>query len=233
MFPERVLHPTILSQPTYSLTEGARLLQVAPSTLRWWLEGAERGDRCYPPVLREEPTGSSTLTWGEFVEAGYLREYRTNLPLQRLRPLIEALREELGVPYPLATAQPMTDGRELVWNLQTELDLPEELWMVVGGRQLVLGTAADAFFKRVEFDPTTLEALRYTVMDADMPVIVDPTRSFGLPTIRGARTESVAELALAGEPPEVVAEIYEDYGLNESDVLTAVRFEREYMRAAA
>lgn len=173
------------------------------------------------------------MTWGEFVEAGYLREYRSDLPLQRLRPLIEALREELGVPYPLATAQPMTAGRQLVWNLQTKLELPEELWMVVGGRQLVLGSAADAFFKRVEFDPTTLEALRYTVMEAGIPVIVDPTRSFGLPTIRGARTESVAELALAGEPAEVVAEIYEDYGLNESDVLTAVRFEREYMRVAA
>lgn len=233
MLTERVPHPTILSQPTYGLTEASRLLRVPPSTLRWWLEGAERGDRCYAPVLREQPTGASTLTWGEFVEAAYLREYRADLPLQRLRPLIEALREELGNPYPLATAQPMTDGRQLVWNLQTKLELPEELWMVVGRRQLMLGSAADAFFKRVEFDPTTLEALRYTVMEADIPVIVDPTRSFGLPTIRGARTESIAELALAGEPAEVVAEIYEDYGLNESDVLTAVRFEREYMRAAA
>lgn len=233
MLTERVQHPTILSQPTYALTEAAHLLQVAPSTLRWWLEGAERDDRCYPPVLREQPIGSSTLTWGEFVEAGYLREYRADLPLQRLRPLIEALREELGVLYPLATAQPMTGGRQLVWNLQTKFELPEELWMVVGGRQLALGAAADAFFKRVEFDPTTLEALRYTVMEAEVPVIVDPTRSFGLPTIRGARTESVAELALAGEQPDVVAGIYEDYGLRESDVLTAVRFEREYMRVAA
>ncbi len=223
---------TILGQPTYSLTEAARLLRVSPSTLRWWLEGAERGDRSYPPVLREEPQGSSTLTWGEFVEAGYLREYRQDIPLQRLRPLISELRKELGVPYPLATARPMTDGRELVWNLQIKLDLPEELWVVVGGRQLVLGGAADAFFKRVEFDPVSSEAIRYTVMKADVPVVVDPRRSFGLPTIRGARTETIAELALAGEPTGVVAEIYEDYGLRETDVLNAVRFEREYMRAA-
>lgn len=233
MLTERMRHTAIMSQPTYGLTEAARLLRVATSTLRWWLEGSERGDRCYPPVIRPEPTGSSILTWGEFVEAGYLREYREDLPLQRLRPLIEALRSELGVQYPLATAQPMTGGRELVWNLQAKLELPEELWIVVGGDQLVLGGAADAFFKRVEFDPTTLEALRYTVMRAEVPVIVDPTRSFGLPTIRGVRTESVAELAIAGEPPEVVAEIYEDYGLSESDVRTAVRFEREYMRIAA
>lgn len=226
-------HQTILSQPTYGLTEAARLLRVAPSTLRWWLEGSERDGRHYLPVLREKPAGSSILTWGEFIEAGYLREYRRDLPLQRLRPLIEALRAELEVSYPLATAQPMTDGRQLVWNLQVELDLPEELWMVVGGRQLLLGSAADAFFKRIEFDPITLEALRYTVMEADSPVVVDPTRSFGLPTIRGARTESIAELVMAGEPPEVVAGIYEDYGISESDVFTAVRFEREFLRVAA
>jgi len=222
-----------LERPLYSLTEAARLLQLAPSTLRFWLEGTRRRDHQYLPVLRSEPTGSSVLNWGEFVEAGYLREYRGDMTLQQLRPLIEALRSELGVRYPLATAQPMTSGMQLVWNLQTKLELPEELWVVVGGDQLVLGTAADAFFRKVEFDTSTLEALRYTVMEAESPVVVDPRRAFGVPTIRGARTESIAELALAGEPPEVVAEIYEDFGVTVSDVETAVRFEREFLGVAA
>ncbi|MBU1866131.1 MAG: DUF433 domain-containing protein, partial [Actinobacteria bacterium] len=109
---------SFLAQTTYSLTEAARLLKVAPSTLRWWLEGARRGSTVYPPILRTQPTGSSDLTWGEFIEAGYLREYRRDLPLQRLRPLVEALRAELNTPHPLATAQPLVGGRELVWNLQ-------------------------------------------------------------------------------------------------------------------
>lgn len=127
----------------------------------------------------------------------------------------------------------MTGGRRLVWNLQLRLGLSEKLWMVVGGYQLVLGSAADLFFERVEFDQATFEVYRYTVMQADVPVIVDPTRSFGLPTIRGVRTETVVELAMAGEPSEVVAGFYGDYGLGSADVLTAVHFEREHMLAAA
>ena len=40
----------------------------------------------YAPVIRPEPTGDDLVTWGEFVELGYLREYRRKgVPLQRLR----------------------------------------------------------------------------------------------------------------------------------------------------
>jgi uncharacterized protein (DUF433 family) len=222
-----------LDRPLYNLTEAARLLRVAPSTLRFWLGGARRGEHAYQPVLRPEPTGSSTLTWGEFVEAGYLREYRTEVPLVRLRPLIEALRAELGVRYPLATARPMTSGKELVWNLQSKLDLPEELWVVVGGDQLVLSSPAHEFFERVEFDESSLEALRYTVMAAETPVIVDPRVAFGVPTIRRARAEAIAELVLAGEPVDAVVQIYEGFGITETDVETALRFDREFLSTAA
>ena len=83
---------SMLTRPTYSLSEASRLLRVSPSKLRWWLEGAVRGPRRYPSVLRNpsvlrsEPTGSSQVSWGEFIEAAYLREYLQHLPLQRLRP---------------------------------------------------------------------------------------------------------------------------------------------------
>lgn len=222
-----------MDRPLYSLTDAGRLLQVPASTLRFWLEGARRGQQVYLPVLRSESKGSSILTWGEFVEAAYLREYRDEMSVQKLRPLIEALREELGVRYPLASAQPLTDGMRLVMNLQRSLALPEELWMVVGERQLVLGDAAAAYFKRIEFDPDTLEALRYTVLDSNPPVVVDPRLAFGIPTIKGVRTESVAELVLAGEPPAAILQIYRGFGLTQSDLELAVRFEQEFLGVAA
>lgn len=102
--------PTYKDRLRYSLSEAARFLQVHSSTLRWWLEGGKRGDRVYPPVLREESTGASELTWYEFIEAGWLREYRGHLSLRRLRPLIMSLREEFGVLHPLATVQPFVAG---------------------------------------------------------------------------------------------------------------------------
>lgn len=82
---------SLLDRPIYSLAEAARLLRVSPSRLRWWLEGAVRGQKRYPPVLRAQPTGDPRVSWGEFIEAAYLREYRAHLPLQRLRPFRDAV----------------------------------------------------------------------------------------------------------------------------------------------
>lgn len=218
----------------YSLSEAARFLRVHPSTLRWWLEGGKRGGKVYPPVLREEPTGSPELTWYEFIEAGWLREYRRHINLRRLRPLVSALREEFQVLNPLATIQPFVGpGRTLVRNLQNQLDIPEELWMVIGSGQLALTKESDAFFKRVRFHGPTGAAEMYIVMPAEEPVILDPRKSFGVPTVNGIRSETLSELALAGDPYDMIIDIYSDFGVTESDIDTAVAFEREYMGAAA
>ena len=83
---------TILDREMYTEAAAARLLRVAPSTLHWWLEG--RPPR-YRPVIRVEPTGSRSVTWAEFVEAGLLRSYRRehDVPLKELREFIDRLRE--------------------------------------------------------------------------------------------------------------------------------------------
>lgn len=222
----------MLTYPTYSLAEAARLLQISSSKLRWWLEGSVRGPRRYPPVLRAQPTGASEVTWGEFIEAALLREYRKHLPLQRLRPLRRKLSSELGTPFPFATARPLVSGRELVWNMQQQLGIPEELWIVVDSGQLVLGSAAESFYQRVTFDADSNEAMAFIVMSADEPVCVNPLLSFGIPTVRGVRAEVVAELSLAGEPASVIVDIYRDHGLTPQDVKTAVEFQTLFLEAA-
>ena len=223
---------SLLARPTYSLSEAARLLRISPSKLRWWLEGAVRGTKRYPPVLRSEPTGDSQVSWGEFVEAAYLREYRQHLPLQRLRPLREALSHEFETPFPFAISKPMIAGHDLVSEMQNRLEIPEDLWMVVGFGQLMLSEAAATFCKRVEFDEVTEEAMRYIVMEAEEPVYVDPRFSFGIPTVRKVRTEVIAELYLAGEPSSSIRNIYSRHGVTDKDIQTAVDFETRFLRAA-
>lgn len=223
---------SLLARPTYSLAEAARLLRISSSKLRWWLEGAVRGSKQYPPVLRSEPTGDSQVSWGEFIEAAYLREYRRHMPLQRLRPLREALSREFNTPFPFATSKPLVARRELVLEMQRKLEIPEGLWMVVGTRQLMLSAVAETFCERVQFDEATEEAIRYVVMQAPEPVYVNPRVSFGIPTVRSVRTEVIAELYLAGEPRSAIIDIYRDHGVTEQDVETAVEFETGFLRAA-
>lgn len=104
--------------------------------------------------------------------------------------------------------------------------------MVVGSGQLMLSEAAQTFCSRVEFDPATDEAMRYIVMEAAEPVYVNPRRSFGIPTVRGVRTEVIAELSLAGEPRSAIIDIYRAYGVTGQDIDTAVDFETQFLRAA-
>lgn len=218
---------TALDRELYTVPQAARLLRVPSATLQWWLEGGPRGDHKYLPVLRPEPTGSRMLTWGEFVEAGYLREYRRThrVPLPHLRKFIDLLRERQGVPYPLAHFQPFVgEGRKLVMQAQLDAGLPAEYWLFVPvSNQIVLLPAADAFLEKVTFSEDDDQwAVRLHPDGKSSPVVFDPDYSFGEPTVRGIRTDALAELVEAGEPMDGVAE---EYGLKLSDLKAALSYE--------
>ena len=69
----------------YAEAEAAWLLDVAPSTLHYWLEGKTgRAGKVHRPVIRKEPQGTGApVTWAEFVEAGLLRQCRRELKVGR------------------------------------------------------------------------------------------------------------------------------------------------------
>jgi uncharacterized protein (DUF433 family) len=201
----------VLDLPLYSVTEAGRLLDIQPVTLRRWLEGYSARGTAHPPIIRAERTGSDAVTWGEFVEAGWLREYRTHMTLQKLRPLVEKMRRRFGVRYPLAEFQPLVDRskREAVDRLQSEAGTPDPLVIVrwIDG-QLGWTDPVERFLEKVEFDPLDAVAKRMYPLGREVPIAIDPKRSFGVPQIRGVRTETIAELLDAGETPESVARMW-------------------------
>lgn len=215
----------VLARELYTVPEAARLLGVPPSTLRWWLEGRDE----HPPVIRPTPTGSGSVTWGEFVEAGFLREYRRRrVGLPSLRRFIDRLRGDFGVPYPLAHARPFIgEGRRLMLTAQEEAGVAALVFELEGG-QVVLDGRLEDFVERIDFAPEGERwAERIHPEGKRSPVVIDPELSSGAPTIAGIRTEALAELVDAGEPVEDVAE---DFGLTVEDVKAATAYE---WRAAA
>lgn len=215
---------TTLERELYSIAEASRLLGLSSVTLRRWLEGATRKRVFYEPVIRPEPTGNEAVTWGEFVEAGLLREYRDlGMRLQRMRPVIARLRDELGVKYPLAHSRPYVLGKELVREIQVREELDERLWVVVTdphSDQLVLADRAERFVRKVEFDGQI--AHRIYPAGRSSLVSIDPEKSFGIPTVRGIRTENVIELFRAGESVGAIGDAFE---LDTAEVEAALRFE--------
>lgn len=106
----------LLEREMYSEADAARLLRVPQSTLHYWLEGGTVRGKRYRLVVRPERRGERIVTWGEFIEAGLLPQYRqSTVSMRELRSFIE-LRDGLGVPYPLAHARPFVGaGWRLLW----------------------------------------------------------------------------------------------------------------------
>lgn len=213
----------VLDRVLYSTSEAARLLGVHSRTLKNWLEGYRVRGIFYPPVIREEPTGSDEVTWGEFVEAGLLAEYRKvhDVPMQHIRPVVDDLRASYGIPYPLAHHRPYTADRELVFELQSKAEIEERFGFVVyRSGQLVLNAPAETFLHKVEFEDDV--ARRYRPGGAGSPILIDPDRSFGIPTISGIRTEVLYEEFEAGDSIDLIAQAYD---LDRDVIEEAIRYE--------
>ena len=220
----------LLEREMYSEAEAARLLRVSQSTLHYWLEGGTYRHSTYAPVLRSEPTGKRTVTWAEFVEASLLRQYRRklNVPLAELRDFINLLREEFGIPHPLAHERPWVAGRQLVIEAQDASGLPQDLWLVVPTRkQPLLLEPAQSFVNRVEFADD--QAVSWKPHDdPKSPVVVDPDQRFGQPSVSGISTVVLWEHS---EDDYASSEIAAEFGISQTDVDWAVSFEHS-IRAA-
>jgi uncharacterized protein (DUF433 family) len=208
----------------YTEAGAARLLRVAPATLHYWLEGGAKGSKTYKPVIRETATGTRTVTWAEFVEAGLLRQYRRahNVPMIELRTFIESLRQSLGVPYPLAHARPYVSGKELVLQAQNDAKLDADFALVaqVSG-QYILSPAAQQFYERVTWEGDIATRWRPDEHQ-DSPVIVDPDVRFGAPSVGGISTQILRELVRGGEDE---ADLAKTYGLTVAQVQWALSYE--------
>lgn len=224
---------SILERQVYGISEAAGLLGLPPERTRAWLDGYERRGVRYPPVIRVEPTGDDVVTWGEFVELGYLREYRRNrVPLQRLRPVIDELRRVFSTPYPLAVAKPYIYDKELVLEIQERNDVPASIAIVIStGQTIALAAGAQRFLKKVEFDPPgDGDVRRLRPAGAASPVVIDPLVRFGRPAVHGVATERLWELHDAGEVVEGIAVSYE---MSEESVRAAVAYEEQQRSVAA
>ncbi len=215
----------VLDREMYTEAEAARLLRVPQNTLNYWLEGGEQRGRQYKPGIRVQPRGSrASVTWAEFVEAGLLREYRRThgVPMAELRAFIDRIRQEFGVPYPLADRRPYVSGKELLSEAQDAAGLSADFCLVAVVRgQYVLTPPADSFYKRVTWEGDTAAAWR-PHDDPHSPVLMRPDSRFGRPSVKGISTEAIWEHSEAGE---TVDDIASEFDLADDDVRWALAYE--------
>jgi uncharacterized protein (DUF433 family) len=229
----------LLDRRTYSFTRVDELLDLASGTAQRWIDGYSR-KKTYEPVIRVKSTGVPVATWGEFVECRALAEYReAGVPTLHLRTIVQRLRAELRTPYPLASARLWLrpEGQELLAQVQQQSVDGEDypLLYVVRTDNMLLpfdwgwSSSAERFQGSVKWseqpDP---EPVALWADPQSRQVEINPLRSFGAPVVRGVQTARLAELARAGDPPEMLAEMYD---LELTQVLAALDY--EHVAAAA
>jgi len=221
----------------YGIGEAAAYLAVPPSTLTTWAYGYERrrgsGARAFQaePIItatRPEHRSDPAMPFIGLAEAYALAAFRNaGVPMQRIRPAIDALARELGLEHALASRRLYTDGAEVLYDYARDAgDTPEgesarEL-VVVRNNQRVFSEVVEHYLRRIDFAADGYARLIRLPQYKVAEVTVDPDHAFGRPrfTRGGATVDDVIDLFRAGEPVDQVAE---EFGLSRDEVEDAIR----------
>ncbi|MBV9140090.1 MAG: hypothetical protein JO115_04105 [Pseudonocardiales bacterium] len=119
--------------PLYSAAEAARHLDVPVSTFRAWARGYRNVPTGRPPVVGDPIVTTVPLDSGASIPfiglaEGYVLAAvrRAGVPLQRIRPALDRLHDELGIEHMLASRTLYTDGAEVLYDYgEHERDTPE------------------------------------------------------------------------------------------------------------
>jgi uncharacterized protein (DUF433 family) len=208
----------------YALGEAADIVDVPRPTFHTWarryrfkgLDGRQKGVDGLITTLG--PGRGQVVPFVGLGEAYVLAAFRAaGVPMQRIRPAINALEREFGMHTVLASEQLMTDGAEVLWKFGEETrdsDLRDRL-VVARNNQLVFREVVEQFLRTITYRDGVASLIRLPSYAID--VVVDPRRNFGQPTVasRGVRVADVRSRLAAGEPAQDVAD---DYGMTLADV---------------
>jgi uncharacterized protein (DUF433 family) len=224
--------PSILDAPSYRAAEAAHLLKLNASTVRAWCFGQGyqyRGStRSFRPVIAPADAGGRLLSFANLCELHVLgaitRGHR--VPLQRVRRALDYVRRETRLARPLLDRDFRTNGLDLF------LEYAGQLVNVSGGGQTALRGEFERALDRIQrgaggmpvrLFPYTRKATQTNGLPS--VIAIDPKIAFGRPIVAGAgvRTDVISDRFGAGDSP---AEMAEDYGVSEEDILEALRYER-------
>lgn len=219
--------------PLYSLAEAARYLNVPNSTFGSWAKGYVRKPAHRPtvtaaPVLKVLPGTGPSVSFITLAEGMVLAAIRkTGVPMQRIRPALLALQDEIGLDHALASSRLFSDGAEVLYDFanrnagRADDGSVRELVVLRSGQHVFTDVVSD-FLQRIEYATDGYASVIHLPGYRTRQVVADPRRSFGQPIFvhGGARVSDVLDRFGAGESlPDLAA----DFGVPLDDLEDAVR----------
>lgn len=208
--------------PIYGQNEAAHIIQAPTTSFARWAHGHRFQQRQVgewgwsPPILTGVQSGrGNTVSFNALAEGFIVESFRrVGLPMARIRPAIEILRNEIGIENALLSEKLQTDGAEiLIRNGEDQL-------VVVRNHQGVFNEVVAEFLQSISYRDGFADYLRLPAFEA-VDVVVDPKRNSGQPTVDklGVRVEDIVSRVRAGEPMDEVAD---DFGLKRRELRSLV-----------
>ncbi len=221
--------------PLYTMAEAARDLGVPPTTLARWGRGYEAR-----PVGRKVVRGAPIVTvlagdrghpvvpFIGLAEAMILAAIRqAGVPLQRIRPALETLKDQIGLDHALASKKLYTDGAELLFDYAShtratdDADAIRELVVVRSG-QRVFADVIRGYLQRISYAKDGYASLIRLPGYEHADVVADPSRSFGQAIFAhgAARVSDVLDRFWAGD---TISDLTAEFGVSASKVEDVLR----------
>jgi len=211
-----------VAKPVFTLHEAALYLGMPYSTMHRW---ARPGDDQRPTITVFPPSGrEATVPFIGFAEAYVLSAFRrSGVPMQRIRPAVKILADNMGIEHALASQRLYTDGAEVLYDYahSHEDEGLLELTVVRTG-QKQFSELVREYLKRIDYaDDGWATQLRLPAYQ-QAEVIVNPKRAFGLPVVvhGGARVEDLVDRFVAGDS---LADVADDFGVPAEEVEDVIR----------
>ena len=209
------------------MSEAAAYVGVPRSTFDTWVRGyvrrpsgrkAVRGE----PLLTSVSGSLYTIPFVGLAEGMVLAAFReTGLPLQRIRPALDRLRDEHHLEHALASEHLYTDGAEILYDYARSHDDKQlRLLTVVRSGQRVFHEVIERYLQRISYRQGWAARLILPTTEEQL-IVIDPERAFGQPIFihGGARLKDVSDRITAGEDERAVAE---DFGVPLTDIRAAL-----------
>lgn len=204
--------------PIYSLTEAAQIIRAPATSFARWAHGHRFPQRRQgefgwsEPILTGVQGGRGYTVPFDALAEGYVVEAfrRAGLPMARIRPAVQILRDEMGLEHALLSEKLKTDGAEIL------LENGDRDLIVVRNRQGVFRDVVEQYLQTISYRDGLVDSVRLPTYEG-VEVVLDPLRNSGQPTIArlGVSVEDVVSRVRAGEP---FVDVGDDFGLTDAEI---------------
>ena len=226
----------------YKPSDVASLTGLNADRVRRWVRGYEFKLRdgqpsASPPIFQSGMIrGGDALTFLDLVEVLFVKTFLNHgVSLHVIRRAAEEGSKLYGgLDHPFCIKRFETDGQSIFARLVEEADTDEERHHLLdlARSQYVFVEVFNPLLKQLDYDLQTEAAERWWPRGKDVPIVLDPARSFGKPitAVSSVPTRVLAARVAAGDSVDSVAEWY---GVSADEVNAAVDFEKMVTRRAA